>query len=153
MIHACPEAGDASAAALDRLRSDGDKAHFTPLLRVAFNVRDGKLFATALDVAGDGNANPTAREAGFIMLVYQLTEDRTASFDGISRATETSGCPLNSVDDRGMPTLRSPLPSDAAERADSIASSVADDGHAPELVRVAADCVAQAIRQNSLWQP
>ena len=127
MIHACPEAGDASAAALDRLRSDDDTAHFTPVMRVAFNVRDGELFTTALNIAGDGGASPTAREASFLILIDQLTEDRFVTFDEISRATVVSGCPLGSVDDRGVPTLQSPLPSDAVASASSIASSVADD--------------------------
>jgi len=153
MIHACPEAGDASSAALDRLRSDGDTAHFTPVIRVAFNVRDGKLFATALNVAGDGSASPTAREASFIVLVSQITEDQIATFDGISRATAISVCPLNTVNDRGVPTLQSPLPPGAAASAGRVASSVVDDPDAPEPVRVAADCIRQAIRQRSLGQP
>lgn len=152
MIHACPGAGDASAAALDRLRSDNDTAHFTPVTSVAFNVRDGKLFTTALNIAGDGGASPTAREASFTILIYQLTEDRFVTFDEINRATVLSGCPLGSVDDRGVPTLQSPLPSDAVASASSIASSVADDPNAPEAARVAADCITQAIRKQSLWQ-
>jgi hypothetical protein len=153
IIHTCPEAGSATAAALRQLRTDDDTAHFTPAIRVGFVVRDAELFTAALNLASDRSATPTAREAGFIILIYQLTVDRTVTFDGLSEATDISGCPLGSLYDRGVPTTRTPLPADASARAGSVARAVAENPEEPEVVRVAADCITQAIRQHSLWQP
>lgn len=153
LIPACPESGAASAAALRRLRHDPDTAHFAPVQVVGFNVRDGELFAAALEVAGDRGATNVAREASFIILVYQLMVDRDVAFAELSQADLTSGCPLGSVDDRGVPVTLTPLPADAAVRAGALASVVAENAQEPAVVRIAADCITQGIRQHSLRQP
>lgn len=152
MIYSCPESGSAAAAGLRRLRADADTGNFSPVTRIAFSVRDGDLFTAALEVAGDRGASTVARGASFFVLITQLTADRYVDFDDISRARSLL-CPLGSIDDRGTPMTLTPLPADAAARATAVASSVAESSQESEAVRIAADCIMQAARQNSLLQP
>ncbi|HEY9516561.1 MAG TPA: hypothetical protein VIQ74_12870 [Gemmatimonadaceae bacterium] len=139
--------------ALRRLRSDSDIAHFSPVAVVGFNVRDAELFSAALDVAGDQGASTVARAASFRLLVHQLTANRDVTYGELTRSDTISGCPLGWIEDRGVPITLTPLPADAAARATAVASSVAEDPGGPQLVRIAADCITQALRQHSLRQP
>ncbi|MBX6333124.1 MAG: hypothetical protein IRY91_14850 [Gemmatimonadaceae bacterium] len=79
--------------------------------------------------------------------------DRYMTFAELSQADLTSGCPLGSVDDRGVPVTLEPRHRPAAARAGTLASAVAENPQEPAVVRIAADCITQGIRQHSLRQP
>lgn len=114
-----------------------------------------RLMAALLVIAAapaGAQAEPAARMASVRVLIFQLTVDRYVTYGDLTQSKVAWGCPLGSVNDRGAPILLTPLPADAAARAGAVASTIAENPREPEVVRIAADCITQAIRQHSLWQ-
>ena len=150
ILGACPgEAGPTAALALQRLRTATDTTDFAGVLAVGFNVRDGVLFEAALKVAGDPGASPMARVESLVVLVYQLSDSLDMTYADIAKADTVSGCPLSWDMDRGRPMPGAPLPADARALAGAATGAIKNDPRSPVVVRIASDCVSEALRGSS----
>lgn len=115
----------------------GDAANSTALeelASVAMIFRDADVFSTALSIAGDRAAGIAARVQSIRIAYFQLnpgSSDTYASF-------VTDQGPTYPTDADAPATVGTPLPSNAAAAAATVAATIVSDPTAPAPVRMAA---------------
>ncbi len=139
-IAACgSEAGPAVASYFRRLRAGRDTSAFRHVLDPAGTVRDGHLFAAALDVAADHGATPEARAAGVLAAALATRPNLGFDLAALMRQGEVGPCPVQVYDHTVTAAGAAPLPGDASTRVAATVLQLADASE-PLLVRRAANC-------------
>jgi hypothetical protein len=136
--------GTSIAAAITRLRFSADTAQLMALRTATFGFVDGAVYAAALEVAADGSASPPARAVDLLIAITQLDRDVYVSYQDLRTVSDTVGCQLGITYDVPKLVGLTPLPAHADVLASNLANKILSDRSAPQLVRAAATCLAQA---------
>jgi hypothetical protein len=140
--------GTSIAAALTRLRSSSDTGQLLPLKTATFGFVDGSVYSAALAISADASASPTARTVNLLILLMQLRPTLDVTWADLLSATlsETERCPSGLLNDLRVGVGPMPLPADATTQASTLANSVQSNASLPTMVRVAARCVVEGVR-------
>jgi hypothetical protein len=156
VIHQCGGSGGAAIAqGMAALRQSADLEALDRLTGQAQWLRDGHMFDTALDIAGDASASVPARVLAMRSLLYYLRlehptnrgvpityGDMHATADprtGVPR----QGCASGVASSHASPpaALGDPLPPDYGARVEALGIQLSRDAAEPPEVRAAALCL------------
>ena len=139
------EVGATISAALLRLRTSSDTSQLLPIGRAAFGLVDGALYETAMTLAADAGGSPTARALGLLLLVAQLRPTTGVPLASVSASRGDMHCSLTVFSDVRVLRASTPLPTDATQRAQTLAANLQPSAGEPWIVRNAAGCVLEAL--------
>lgn len=135
--------GSALASAIHRTRSVTDTAELEAITRAVRTFRDGAVFNTALDVAGDRSASVPARVIAFRTLLVTLSPGRSLSYANMTTVGMIDSCLGRPRSLHDEVSEGAPLPPRYTELLRDTAARVRDDPTESAEVRQAARCAAR----------
>jgi hypothetical protein len=139
----CPNIGRAVAEAMNRSRTSNDTALLNAITSPMMNLRDGRVYETAMAVARDRSASVPARVFAIRALVWLLRPGVVIEYADLTdepgdpepRACIRSGTPLHLRLSRGEP-----IPENYVEAIHRFGSDTQADPSEPRAIKRAAVC-------------
>jgi hypothetical protein len=139
VIRTCREGGAALARAISRARTNPDTAALNALTAPTVQLRDGAVFATALEIAGDRSASVEARVFAIRTLIWSMYPGGGINYPDLSGGSHRClgyGPSLHTEVTQGAA-----LPRDYVARAKSLARTLTENVTEAVPVRRAASCL------------
>jgi hypothetical protein len=138
----CPEAAPAIAQRLESHATSRDTAALNALTAPTMYLRDGRIFAVALRIAGSKAASPEARVFAVRTLIYALRPDGQITYAAL--ITPDAFCYGGGPSFHQKFTQGSPLPSDYVQQVNAVGQRLMRDSSEPAVIRRVGRCAAMA---------
>jgi hypothetical protein len=145
MAWRCPEAASALGEEMEKMATVRDTAVLNALTQPTIQLRDGRLFDTALRVASDKHASTEARIFAIRTLIYTMRPG--GGIDYRDLAERDRSCYGFGPSQHQTITQGAPVPTDYVARANAVGRQLAADTTEPDAVRHAGMCAALAREQ------
>jgi hypothetical protein len=145
IIRCGSEGGLAIAARIQAHRQTADPAELDAITRSLRTFRDGTVFRTSLEIAGERSASIPARVFAFRTLIFTLSPGRWLTYAQLVEEGQRGcfGLPRTPHDEL---LEGAPLPSGYRNLVQTLSASVAGDDSQPAEVRRAAQCTVRYAR-------
>lgn len=138
----CAEAAPMIAQRLEALANSLDTAALNALTAPTIKLRDGRIFAAALRVAGSKTATPEARAFAVRTLIYAMRPGGGITYAAL--INPDAGCFGGGPSPHQSITPGAPLPADYVQQVNALGRRLARDTTEPESIRRIGFCAAAA---------
>jgi hypothetical protein len=138
----CPDAAPAIAQRLEASASSRDTAALNALTAPTIQLRDGRIFAAAIRIAGDKAASREARVFAIRTLIYAMRPGGGISYDAL--VNPNGSCFGGGPSFHQTTTPGAPLPSDYVQQVNALGQRLMRDSSETPVVRLVGRCAAMA---------
>lgn len=138
----CPEAAPGLAAEMKRWRTTRDTTLLNALTQPTIELRDGRIFETAMEIAGDEQATTEARIFAIRTLIYAMRPGGGISYRNLAERGEY--CYGFNPSQHQIITRGTALTGDYVQRVNALGLRLAGDSSEPDAIRHAGMCAGLA---------